>query len=101
MECALLSLQRYLWNWSAWDLLSGLINDSEEVGPLPSVILTLLIVPDSYFLYSHSYPYPRRTRLSISFKYAPSTRSTNLLKMSLAFVTDSLVRIIFLKAYGL
>ena len=32
MECALLSLQRYLWNWSAWDLLSSLINDSEEVG---------------------------------------------------------------------
>ena len=31
MECALLSLQRYLWNWSAWDLLSSLINDSEEV----------------------------------------------------------------------
>jgi hypothetical protein len=32
MECALLALQRYLWNWSAWDLLSSLINDSEEVG---------------------------------------------------------------------
>ena len=32
MECALLSLQRYLWNWSAWDLLSSLVNDSEEVG---------------------------------------------------------------------
>jgi anaphase-promoting complex subunit 8 len=31
MECALLSIQRYLWNWSAWDLLSSLINDSEEV----------------------------------------------------------------------
>lgn len=32
IECALLSLQRYLWNWSAWDLLSSLINDGEEVG---------------------------------------------------------------------
>jgi anaphase-promoting complex subunit 8 len=32
IECALLSLQRYLWNWSAWDLLSNLINDGEEVG---------------------------------------------------------------------
>ncbi|KAI9437722.1 TPR-like protein [Lactarius indigo] len=43
IECALLSLQLYLWNWSAWDLLSNLINDGEELFsllpllPIPSV----------------------------------------------------------------
>ncbi|KAH8996562.1 TPR-like protein [Lactarius hatsudake] len=43
IECALLSLQHYLWNWSTWDLLSNLINDGEELFsllpllPIPSV----------------------------------------------------------------
>ncbi|KAI9455322.1 TPR-like protein [Lactarius psammicola] len=41
IECALLSLQHYLWNWSAWDLLSNLINDGEELFSL----LPLLPIP--------------------------------------------------------
>ncbi|KAI0047771.1 TPR-like protein [Auriscalpium vulgare] len=31
LEMTLLSLQQYMWNWSAWSLLSHLINDSEEL----------------------------------------------------------------------
>ncbi|KAH9961595.1 hypothetical protein BC827DRAFT_1203118 [Russula dissimulans] len=44
MECALLSLQRYLWNWSAWDLLSNLINDNEELFSL----VPLLPIPSTH-----------------------------------------------------
>ncbi|KAI0058089.1 TPR-like protein [Artomyces pyxidatus] len=42
MELTLLSLRKYAWNWSAWSLLSNLINDGEELFsllplmPLPS-----------------------------------------------------------------
>ncbi|ETW80740.1 hypothetical protein HETIRDRAFT_61808 [Heterobasidion irregulare TC 32-1] len=34
IECTLLSLQRYSWNWSAWTLLSNLIHDGEELSAL-------------------------------------------------------------------
>jgi len=44
IECALLSLQRYLWNWSAWDLLSNLVNDNEELFSL----LPLLPIPSTH-----------------------------------------------------
>ncbi|TFY83571.1 hypothetical protein EWM64_g439 [Hericium alpestre] len=33
-EAILRSLQRYIWNWSAWSLLSDLIKDSEELSSL-------------------------------------------------------------------
>ena len=45
IECALLSLQRYLWNWSAWDLLSNLINDGEEVGSWCHQLLSFCLSP--------------------------------------------------------
>ncbi|KAF8502373.1 TPR-like protein [Russula emetica] len=47
IECALLSLQRYLWNWSAWDLLSNLINDGEELFSLLP-LLPVLSIPSTH-----------------------------------------------------
>lgn len=45
IECALLSLQSYPWNWSAWDLLSNLINDGEELFSLLPILPMLSIHP--------------------------------------------------------
>ncbi|KAI0000360.1 TPR-like protein [Russula vinacea] len=47
IECALLSLQRYLWNWSVWDLLSSLINDGEELFSLLP-LLPVLSIPSTH-----------------------------------------------------
>ncbi|KAJ3504401.1 hypothetical protein NLJ89_g7952 [Agrocybe chaxingu] len=36
IECALLSIAGFRWNWSAWTLLGSCIGDGEELIPLPS-----------------------------------------------------------------
>ncbi|KAA1473901.1 TPR-like protein [Dentipellis sp. KUC8613] len=44
IEACLLSLQRYIWNWSAWTLLSSLIKDGEEL----SNLLPLMPIPPTH-----------------------------------------------------
>ncbi|THH20397.1 hypothetical protein EW146_g945 [Bondarzewia mesenterica] len=44
IECLLLSLQRYSWNWSAWMQLSNLIQDPEEL----SALLPLVPLPPTH-----------------------------------------------------